>query len=377
MNSSARWLASMRLVGDPVVDPIVAEHFAPGANVGELLGRLFRTSRMPEDHPLVSAYLRAMTEIAIGDRNRIERGQGLFELFGPEVLLILGSYSLPLAYAAGNGVQVIYRARRLKDEPIRRLCDTAQMVLNVMEPGQLASGGIGWYATRKVRLIHALVRRHVQADPTHPWSLEWGTPINQEDQAGTLLSFSIAVLHGLRKMGVEIAREDADAYIFAWTAIGRLLGVDDSLLPSGEEDAAELARIIGERQIRATPEGKDLSQQLFVAVESLFPIKGYALSLTHFFLEDGVFGNRVASALQLPPPNWTKWLVQMRAMQKRAVLRALNVVPGARARRSYIAKRFAQAMILLRRPDKSAAFDVPDRRLAQWRMYSDSRVRRP
>ena len=122
---------------------IVAEHFAPGANVGELLGRLFRTSRMPEDHPLVSAYLRAMTEIAIGDRNRIERGQGLFELFGPEVLLILGSYSLPLAYAAGNGVQVIYRARRLKDEPIRRLCDTAQMVLNVMEPGQLASGGIG------------------------------------------------------------------------------------------------------------------------------------------------------------------------------------------------------------------------------------------
>lgn len=178
-------------------------------------------------------------------------------------------------------------------------------------------------------------------------------------------------------MGVEIAREDADAYIFAWTAIGRLLGVDDSLLPSGEEDAAELARIIGERQIRATPEGKDLCQQLFVAVESLFPIKGYALSLTHFFLEDGVFGNRVASALQLPPPNWTKWLVQMRAMQKRAVLRALNVVPGARARRSYIAKRFAQAMILLRRPDKSAAFDVPDRRLAQWRMYSDSRVRRP
>ena len=282
--------------------------------------------------------------------------------------LILGSYSLPLAYAAGNGVKVIYRARRLKEEPIRRLCDTAQMVINAMLPGQLETGGIGWHSTRKVRLIHALVRRHVQSDPENPWSSEWGTPINQEDLAGTLLSFSVAVVHGLKKMGAKLSQEDADAYVFAWASVGRLLGVDESLLTRTEAEAMSLALRIGERQVRSTPEGRELGRQLLGAVESLFPIPGYAASLSHFFLEDTVFGANVAQVLELPKPNWTRWLVRIRAAQKRVVLGLLDEVPGARRRRSFVASRFAQAMILHRRPDARVPFDVPERLTSLWKL---------
>ena len=359
----------MRQIGDPIADPLVADYCArqPG-DVAPLLGRLFRAAGLPEEHPLVSRYLQALAPVELGDRRAIERGQLVFELFGPEVLLILGSYALPLAYAAGHGVQVVYRARRLKEDPVRRLCDTAQMVINVMQPGQLEPGGIGWRSTRKVRLIHALVRAHVLADPQAPWASAWGTPINQEDQAGTLLSFSAAVLQGLRKMGAKLSREDADAYVLAWAAIGRLLGVDDALLPASEADAATLARTIGGRQIRPTAEGKELNDQLLRAVGTLFPVQGYAVSLTHFFLDDSVFGPDVARALQLPQPNWTRWLVWARAHQKRVVLGLLNRVPGARWRRSEIAKRFAQAMILLRRPDAHVPFEVPRRWISRWRM---------
>jgi hypothetical protein len=366
VNTSDEFLNRMRGIGDRVVDPIVAAHLAQRpAEVGSLLRELFQTTRMPDGHPLVVEYLRALPNIEIGGRE-IEQGQSLFDLFGPEILLTLGACALPLAYAAGNGAQVIYRARRLKEDPLRRLCDTAQMVINVMQPGELQPGMLGWRSARKVRLIHALIRHHVQSDPRAPWNSDWGTPINQEDQAGTLLTFSVAVLRCLRRMGAKFSQADADAYVFAWSSVGRLLGVDESLLPTVEADAALLAGRIGERQIHQTSEGKDLAVQSMKALESLFSIKGYSGSLTHFFLEDTPFGVKVAHTLQLPEPNWTRKLVQLRAAQKRLVLALLPLVPGARRRRSYFARHFLQAMILLKRPGENAPFEVPDRLVVKW-----------
>ena len=372
-NASSEWLDRMRSVGDPGVDELIAEHVAARGpeSLDPLLRELFRTQRMPEADPLVRSYLTELPRIDLVDRDRIAIGQQLFGLYGPEVLMILGSYSLPLAYAAGHGVQVVYRSRRLKDDPIRRLCDTAQMVVNVMQLGELEEGGVGWLATRKVRLIHALVRRRVQLDAANPWRAEWGLPINQEDQAGTLLTFSIATLHGLRRMGARVTSVEADAYIEAWSAVGRLLGVDPSLLPSSEEEAAHLAMRIGERQVRPTPEGRQLTAQLLSSVQTLFPVPGYAASLTHFFLQDTVFGKNVAAALELPKANWTRWLVTVRAAQKRTLLSWLNWVPGARRRRSWVARQFAQRMILHKRPDADTPFEVPPAFRMHWGLHSN------
>ena len=361
-------LDSARLIGDPLVDPLIAGHLGrhgPQA-LGRTTGALFRASGLPEDDPLVRRYFDALADLPLGDADIISRGQRLFSLFGPEMFLVLGSCSLPLAFAAGNGVQAIYRARRLKDDPVRRLYDTAQMIINVMQVGQLEPGRLGWRSARKVRLIHALVRQLVKLDEKLPWSAEWGTPINQEDLAGTLLSFSVAVLQGLRRMGARITAQDGDAYVYAWSAIGRLLGVDEALLSTSEEEATALAFRIGNRQVRATPEGKQLAEQLMGAVATLFPIPGYANSLTHFFLQDSVFGEDVARVLDLPPAGWTRALVAARAWQKRKVLALLEVVPGARQRRSAIARRFVQAMILLKRPEGNVPFEVPQELAGSW-----------
>lgn len=360
-----------RSVGDPSVDRVVEEHL--GASTGELaslLARLFSTPKLP-DHPLVTAYLAQLEEEPLVNPDAVTHGQQLFELYGPEVLLVLGSCALPLAYAAGNGVQVVARARRLKDDPIRRLCDTAQMVINVMQPGELAAGRIGWSSARKVRLVHALVRRHVRAYPASPWNPAWGTPINQEDQAGTLLTFSVGVLHGLRRMGATISTAEGDAYVKAWSAVGTLLGVDRSLLPESEAEASALAARIGARQIRKTPEGVELTTHLIAAVDSLFPISGYGASLSHFFLSDTAFGERVADVLAIPPPNWTQWLVRGRAWQKRVALSFLDRVPGAKARRSLVARHLVQRLLSWKRPDDRAPFEIPPRLQREWRLAHD------
>jgi hypothetical protein len=366
-------LDAARQVGDPHIDAVVADYLAGcgGAALGPALGALFGTTGLPEAHPLVRAYLARVDEPApgaLGDPARIERGQRMFGRLGPELLLVLGSCSLPLAFACGNGVQAIHRARRLKDDPLRRLYDTAQMVVNAMQVGGLARGGIGWRSARKVRLIHAVIRHQVQRDPAAPWSASWGTAINQEDMAGTLLSFSVAALHGLRRIGARISRAEGDDYVHAWSAVGRLLGVDERLLVDREADAMALALRIGARQIRATPEGKQLAEQLLEAVGSLLPVPGYALSLTHYFLSNTAFGDDVARVLELAEPDWTRALVAARAWQKRHVLRLLDLVPGAHGRRRFLARRFVQALISARRPAGDAPpFEVPARLAMRWR----------
>jgi hypothetical protein len=285
-------------------------------------------------------------------------------LFGPEILLILGSYSLPLVYASGDGVQTIYRTRRLKRDSFRRICDTAQMVINCMQPDELDAGGLGWWSLRKVRLIHALARHHLLTDRTDRWSMSWGTPINQEDQAATLLTFSVPAIDGLRKMGAEIRREDADAYVVAWSSIGRLLGVDESLLAMNEGDATALAVQLAKRQFRFTPEGKYLNDLLLVAMDTLFPVRGYSLGLSDFLLRDAPFGMDVRAILGMPAPNWTSYVVRSWAGFWRRSSPLMNM-PFADARRRYVACRFAQKMLLQIRPEQ-APFELAERLLVRW-----------
>jgi hypothetical protein len=169
-------------------------------------------------------------------------------------------------------------------------------------------------------------------------------------------------------MGASISAEQGEAYIRAWGAVGALLGMDRALLPETEANAAALAMRIGARQIRKTPEGEELSKHLLSSVDSLFRIPGYAASLSHFLLDDTAFGAKVADVLAIPAPNWTSWLVRARAAQKRGTLRLLESVPGAKRRRSFVARHLVQQLLLLKRPDHHVPFDVPERLKLQWRL---------
>jgi len=96
--------------------------------------------------------------------------------------------------------------------------------------------------------MHAAVRHLIKArNELTPgmWHPDWGTPINQEDLAGTLLSFSYVVADPLRRLGVRVGAKDVDAYLHLWNVIGHLLGVRDELLVSDAADAAALKNYKG------------------------------------------------------------------------------------------------------------------------------------
>jgi ER-bound oxygenase mpaB/B'/Rubber oxygenase, catalytic domain len=359
-------LDELRSIGDPPLDEAVGSYLSSrGPRAAASVFAALHAANGPADHPLLRA-IPAVPSDELGEPRAIVRGQELFQRFSAETLFVLGSCSLPLTFAAGDGVQVLARTGRLEAEAASRLRNTARMIVEVMQPGGLAPGTVGWRNARSVRLLHALVRHELRSRGDRPWRPEWGTPINQEDSAGTLLTFSVAVLHALRRIGARISREDGDAYCVAWAAVGRLLGLRPELLTRTEDEGLALARRIAARQFRTTPEGRELTAAFLRASDSRrWLTRGYAAAWMRYFLCDPFLGFDAAELLGIPPPNWTRWLVAAGLVQRRFLLSVLDRAPLVSAGRSALGRYLVERVLSLPREERPGRVSLESRVLVQ------------
>jgi hypothetical protein len=311
-------LDDARRQGDPAADAVVFASIESGQvpGAGPLLAMLSGPRALPDARlpPLVRDYLASPLDLPDVAPERLARGAAVFTAHTPEILLVLGFYSLPAAYAARNGVQVLVRTGYLEQRPLRRVFETTRSVVEMMRPGALAPGGSGARAAQKVRLIHAAVRHLLRADARRPWPEALGVPINQEDMAGTLMTFSFLVLDGLRKLNIQLSHREREDYLYAWTCAGRLLGVRADLLPSSVREAEALTRGIYRRQIAASAEGQRMTRALIRAVRELVPFAWLdgvpAAMIRHFLRQDPFGGVDVATLLGVPREDWSAHLVR-------------------------------------------------------------------
>jgi hypothetical protein len=274
------FLDAKRMRGDELADTalaaMVAEQGAAGAR--ELFDLLIRRVETPvtELPASVHDYLSATQQLpAWADPQLIAVGQRLFLDHGPKMLVLLYYKSLPMLYSCADGAEVLARTARLTrvetDWTIftRRVAETAQFLLGVMAPGSLAPGAEGIRLIQKVRLIHASIRFFLRADG---WEgARFGVPVNQEDMAITLCSFSISLLDGLARFGVQLSPQEEEAFVHTWRAIGAVLGLDDDLLPDSPLAARELERAILNRYTRPTEAGQILTEALLQFAEARMP----------------------------------------------------------------------------------------------------------
>jgi hypothetical protein len=309
------FMDAMRMEGDPLADTLIQRVSAEGGM--RALGGLMRLLMMQvggtgrEVPASVYEYLGQTAQRApVLDRERIHRAEKLFALYRAEIRLILGTYSLPNAYAAGKGVQTLYRTGYLLKSPVRRLNETTEYVEAMLAPGALVPGGRGHQVIQKVRLLHAISRYHLQHDPSRPWNTrELGLPINQEDMAGTLMTFCCVVLEGLEALNLPVSAQQREAWVYVWRAVGWGLGVDERLLPASFAEAHALTHFIRERQTLASPEGVAMTASLLEGLRTFVPwslIDGLPVSLIRFFLASRqVDGRSVADMLEVPRADWT------------------------------------------------------------------------
>jgi hypothetical protein len=198
------------------------------------------------------------------DWSTCDRGGEMLMRVGVLGGAVLGSHSLVLGYASPGGNKPLVLSGRLKQQALRRLNETARFVQAVCRPGGMRPFADGWQITLKVRLIHAQVRRMILRSGT--WNEgAWGAPVNQHDMAGTTLLFSIAIMNGLRKLGVRIDSEEGERYIHLWRFVGHVIGVDPQLLPASEQDATRLADLMAATMGPPDQDSRDLTKALFDA----------------------------------------------------------------------------------------------------------------
>ncbi len=315
----ARW-DRLRSVGDPLADAVVAEHFAGGGPPAALFGALVRRTYRPAGDPddpddPVGRYLAEQPAWpAWADPAVVRRGQQVFERWGPQILPSLLLASLPEAYAAAKGVQVLALTARLATDPRRRLVETTQLTVDAMSVGGLDVGARGYTAVRRVRLMHAAIRYLIAHDPLvthtcdpsvpHRWCPGWGTPINQEDLLGTLVTFTTVVLESLERFGVHLPEADAEAYVHAWSLAGHLLGIDPDLLPFDVATARRVQEVVRARQFAASEAGRYMAAALEgLAASQMRPrwLSGLPRTTTRHLV-----GEHTADLLGLAPADWTR-----------------------------------------------------------------------
>lgn len=177
------------------------------------------------------------------------------------------------------------------------MIETAQMVVDVLRPGGLAPGGTGVRTAQKVRLMHAGVRHQIAAYPG--WNPEFNKPVNPEDMAGTLLSFSWVVIDGLRQLGLHVDERQAEALLHCWNIIGHILGIREELQAHTMLDAEQIASAIQRRHYASCPEGQDMTRALVQMMQQYLP--GNLLDPIPPLFVRALLGDRYADMLAVQP----------------------------------------------------------------------------
>ncbi|QTE39029.1 oxygenase MpaB family protein [Mucilaginibacter gossypii] len=239
------------------------------------------------------------TELPIWAQPLLMRNGAIFYARHSEIIMsLLGLLSLPYCYNAANGAMVLYLSELIRKQTTKRLYDTAVFVWEVMGPDAFGKDGNAYEEILKVRIMHAAVRYYMLQ--SGKWDDSWGLPINQEDMAGTNLSFSLIVIRGLRMLGYSVSQDDQAAFMHIWGVVGYLSGLDEDLIPENSKMAQQLDNIIKRRQFAVSAHGQELTRSLTAHILSVNKSKATAndiLGLMRYLL-----GKEMADMLAIDAP---------------------------------------------------------------------------
>jgi hypothetical protein len=285
---SDEFLSAKRLKGDEPADRLIENAFADTVSKSAFYGwfknlhtnnRLqntaidFRQEELIQTAPDLPIWI---------DQSLLRQGAEFYLRHSSAIMQLLGLLSLPYCYAAANGARVIYLSERLRGDTAKRLADTGTFVQEVLAPNAFSATGKGFAAILKTRLIHATARHYTSKSDN--WNTGRGTPINQEDMAGTNLAFSLIVIRGLRKPGISISYQEQQAFLHLWSVIGCKLGLDEDLILLDGKAANLLEKSIRQRQFKASEHGRELTRALLQSFTQIDPANPVSIKQVKQFM---------------------------------------------------------------------------------------------
>ena len=308
------FLEEQRKLGDQPADGFIDGAFAAAAGKQLLYDWLAgiksnnQLQHLPDSYALNNVFKSSTILPAWADIKQMQAGAAFFARYAQAIMNLLGLLSLPYCYAGANGAMVLYLSERIRNNTGKRLSETAGFVWDVMSPSAFTPDGKGFAACLKIRLTHAAARYYTLQ--SNRWNAAWGYPVNQEDMAGTNLSFSLIVIRGLRKMGYVITYEEQAAYLHLWNVIGCLLGLSEPLLPADGLQANHLEEAIRLHQFGPSEQGRALTHSLIqyfgsVSANSLFSMADISQLMRY------LLGDDIATCLNIPAPSLSPQKLQL------------------------------------------------------------------
>jgi len=161
--------------------------------------------------------------------------------------------------------------------------------------------GKGYIAAKKIRFLHASMRFMLMnpaamtkmRDTTKPKEANFseaiqyvdepynaevlGVPVNQEDQAYTLLTFAYCIPKGLEKLGRFWSKEESEAFLHTWKVVGYTMGIQENLMVDKLADAEKLFEFIQRRQAGESDQAKQLTETVVYFFQDYLP-RNFGLS---------------------------------------------------------------------------------------------------
>lgn len=216
----------------------------------------------------------------------LNRASSFFERNGPAIIMVLACRSLLKQYASANTSELLGKTRLLVDFPHRRIIETMQFVMDVMQPewakqeATILEGqnGIASLQTiKKLRITHAMIRTRVALGRQKFLDKDKGLnsmPINQQEMIMANLTFSLEVIEGLRSLNIDVSEEEQNDFYQAWLYIGDLLGIryPEGLKPQSYEEAWALQNKLYKFNFRNSEFGPQLAHALLNWLEDILPM---------------------------------------------------------------------------------------------------------
>ncbi|MFF8308753.1 oxygenase MpaB family protein [Streptomyces lydicus] len=305
MTYTEQSLDALRRTGDELADATVATLFERG-EVGKFntLMRYVSTAgqELPDGLPAVARdYLhQTSSPPAWVDWGEMEKARLFFIDNNVHISTALSFASMPACYLVPHVAQLLSATHGLK-YPAKRMAETGQFTVLLMQPDAFEAGSRFLPAAQKVRLLHASIRHHLRREDR--WDVEaLGTPICQEDMIGGQMMFSLQVLDALHRLGIHMSVDGAESYYYAWRVVGAMLGVDQEHVPKNLEEARQFSDLYMTRHMGPSQEGVDLTRQLIDLYEDVVP--GTLFDPVVSALIRHLIGDTCADWLQVPRTPW-------------------------------------------------------------------------
>ena len=355
---------------DPLADRLTEALMATPGGRGLFERALMNPTRPPgpdAPEPLRDFFAEVTRVPTWVDWGRVERGGRALHRAGFFGGITLGVKSLVYGYCAPAGNKPLVLSGQLARQTPRRLNETSRFVQAVTAPGGLRIGQDGFAIALRVRMIHARIRHLIRQSGR--WRPErWGAPINQHDMLATNLLFSSVLLAGLRQLGFQLDRDEAEDYMHLWRVVGWLIGVHPELLPATEAEALDYEQLIFITQGLPDQDSRDLVDALLKAPLHNIPPDATSAERAriqgHVRFAQGLcrvmIGAELADALQIPSTPWEHAVVPVRAVV-RGLEGLRRAVPGATEWAVEKGLAYWEHIIELGSEGRPALFEPPER----------------